>query len=313
MSSLWLALALLGTFAAVMTLGLALDYAQSSRRRAVDLLKGEVTPIDSPAVNLREEQLSTSFLERTAFPLAGRLGGLARRLTPPEMSARYARKLMLAGSPARWDAEKFAAIKVMGLVVGIPLGLWISGSIESRPLSLMFFGLVVAIGFFGPDAILDGRIRRRQEEISRALPDTLDLLTISVEAGLGFDAALNHVIHNVDGPLSLEISRSIHEMQLGVSRADALRNLAERSDVDELKGFVLSMVQADIFGISISRVLRVQASELRTKRRQKAEEKAMQIPVKILFPLIFCVVPSLFVVIIGPGAIRIYENFISKV
>jgi tight adherence protein C len=141
------------------------------------------------------------------------------------------------------------------------------------------------------------------------MPDTMDLLTISVEAGLSFDAALAHVRKNVPGPLSDEIGRMLHEMQLGVSRVEAFRHLADRTDVEELKAFVLSMVQADTFGISVGKVLRAQAKELRMKRRQRAEEAAMKVPVKMLFPLIFCILPAMFIVMVGPGVIRIMRAF----
>jgi tight adherence protein C len=157
--------------------------------------------------------------------------------------------------------------------------------------------------------VLTGHAQRRQEQIRRALPDSMDLLTISVEAGLGFDAAMAQVVKNVPGPLSHEFARMLHEMQLGVSRDDAFRKLADRTNVDELKAFVIAMIQANKFGVGVANVLRAQAKELRTKRKQRAERKAMQTPVKILFPLIFCVLPALFVVVIGPGAIRIIMSF----
>ena len=173
-------------------------------------------------------------------------------------------------------------------------------------------GLIVlftGMGFMTPDSVLSRAVEKRQGAIRKALPDTMDLLTISVEAGLGFDAAMSQVVHNVPGPLSEELARMLQEVQLGVSRSDAFRHLGQRSNIDEMSAFVLAMIQADIFGVSISKVLRAQAKELRTKRRQNAERIAMQIPVKILFPMIFCVMPALFVVVVGPGAIRIFQNF----
>jgi tight adherence protein C len=142
------------------------------------------------------------------------------------------------------------------------------------------------------------------------MPDTIDLLTIAVEAGLGFDAALAHVRRRVPGPLSDEIGRMLQEIQLGVSRPDALRNLAARTDVDELRAFTLAMVQADQYGISIANVLRSQSKELRVKRRQRAEEKAQKVPTKLLFPLIFCILPAMFIVLLGPGAIKVINSFL---
>jgi tight adherence protein C len=155
--------------------------------------------------------------------------------------------------------------------------------------------------------MLGQAVIRRQESIRRALPDTLDLLSISVEAGLGFDAALMQVSRRVPGPLSQEIGRMMHEMQLGSSRAESFRHLADRVTAEEVRGFVLAMVQADVFGVSIANVLRAQSRELRLRRRQRAEERAMKIPVKLLFPMIFCILPALFVVIVGPGVIQIVD------
>jgi tight adherence protein C len=259
---------------------------------------------------MREQELSQSFLERILFPFAGAMGSMARRVTPMGMLQRIEHKLVLAGSPAGWTAERIAALKLMALVGGSMFALLL-GALGGKSASgllgpAVLFGLC---GFIAPDAILSGTARRRQEEIQKSLPDTLDLLTISVEAGLGFDAALAHVMHHVPGALSQEIGRMLQEVQLGMSRVDALRRLSDRTDVEELRGFILAVIQADIFGIGVAKVLRAQAKELRTKRRQRAERKAMQTPVKILFPLIFCVLPALFVVIIGPGAIRMVENF----
>ncbi|MEA2521199.1 MAG: tight adherence protein, partial [Actinomycetota bacterium] len=148
-------------------------------------------------------------------------------------------------------------------------------------------------------------------EILKTLSDTLDLLTISVEAGLSLNSAISQVVQNVPGVLSSEFARMLQEIQLGVPRSDAFRHLAERTDVEELNAFALAMVQADVFGVSIASVLRTQAQQLRIKRRQRAEAKAQQTPVKIVFPLILCVMPSLFIVIIGPGAIRILQNLLG--
>jgi tight adherence protein C len=148
--------------------------------------------------------------------------------------------------------------------------------------------------------------------MQRELPDAIDLLTISVESGLGFDAALQQVAHNTQGPLADEFSRVLREMQIGSSRSEALRALAERTSVVELRSFVSSMVQADAFGIPIANVLRVQSSEMRVKRRQRAEEKAQQVPVKMTIPLIFCILPCLFVAVMGPAAIHMIDSFSGK-
>jgi tight adherence protein C len=176
-------------------------------------------------------------------------------------------------------------------------------------LLLAIAGLLV--GFFAPDLYLYQRAEKRADQIRRSLADAVDLLTISVEAGLGFDAAVQQVARNTEGPLAEEFSRVLREMQLGMGRSEAMRSMGERSSVEELHTFVGSMVQADAFGIPISQVLRVQSSEIRTKRRQYAEEKAQQVPVKIMIPLILCILPCLFVVVMGPPILNAIDNFHS--
>ena len=308
MSEVYLAIAMLATFSAVMLCGLVFEASIGQRRRASKQLEAR---LENVAVSLRDQELSKSFLSRILLPSFGTLGKIAQRMTPLGLRERLARKLVLGGSPAGWDAEKVAAFKLVGLAGGIALGFIIgAGGGGAKMMALML--LLGGIGYFAPDGVLSGRAQRRQEQIRKALPDTMDLLTISVEAGLGFDAALAQVVRNVQGPLSQEIGRMLHELQLGVSRADAFRKLADRTDVEELRAFVISMIQANKFGVGVAGVLRAQAKELRMKRKQRAEQKAMQTPVKILFPLIFCVLPSLFVVVIGPGAIRIFQAFFGS-
>jgi tight adherence protein C len=167
-------------------------------------------------------------------------------------------------------------------------------------------GLVLVLG---PDAILARRVEERQTTMQRMLPDILDLLVISVEAGLGFEQALDRTVVAVPGPLSDEFARMLGELRAGSSRADAMRALESRTTVDELRSFVLAILQADTFGVSIGRVLRAQADEMRIKRRQIAQEKAQKAPVKMLIPMVFCVFPALFVVVLGPAIINIMRNF----
>ena len=177
-------------------------------------------------------------------------------------------------------------------------------------LSAIVFGIGLAVlGLYAPNIILYQKAYDRTDQMQREMPDALDLLVISVESGLGFDAALSQVARNTTGPLADEFFRVLQEMQLGTSRAEALRALAERTDVNDLRGFITAMVQADQLGIPIANVLRIQAREMRIRRSQRAEETAMKVPVKILFPLIFCILPALFIVIIGPAAIQIIKSF----
>jgi tight adherence protein C len=173
----------------------------------------------------------------------------------------------------------------------------------------MVFALLSLALVLGPDALLSRRVEARQHDLRRSLPDVLDLLTISVEAGLGFEQALDRTINAVPGPLSDEFSRMLGEVRAGASRADAMRALEQRTNVPEVRSFVLAILQADTFGVSIGRVLRAQADEMRIKRRQIAREQAQKAPVKMLIPMVFCIFPSLFVVVIGPAIINIREAF----
>jgi tight adherence protein C len=211
-------------------------------------------------------------------------------------------------------AERIVAFKIIGAIVGLVVGLLVAPVL---PFKGFVPSVIVAVffaftGYTFPSAGLASKASKRQKEIRKALPDTMDLLTISVEAGLGFDAALAQVVKNVPGPLSEEIARMLQEMQIGVSRTEALRHVNDRTEVPELDGFVLSMIQADKYGVGVAKVLRAQSTELRQKRRQRAEEVAQKVPLKLLFPMIFMVLPALFIVILGPGAIKVYENFFGK-
>jgi tight adherence protein C len=313
MSDIWLVLAIGCVFGAVVLLGIFIDLSQSERRRAVRLLESQVAGTTSENVNLREQHLSESFGARIIVPIVAGASKVARRVTPIDARDRVARKLLLAGTPTGWDAERLLAFKIIGLAGGIVLGFFATTLIGDLAafIRIVLIGLLAFVGFMVPDTLLSRRVDERQKEILRTLSDTLDLLTISVEAGLSLNAAIAQVVQNVPGVLSSEFARMLQEIQLGVPRADAFRNLAERTDVDELNAFALAMIQADVFGVSIASVLRTQAQQLRIKRRQRAEQKAQQTPVKIVFPLIICILPALFVVIVGPGAIRIWESFIT--
>ena len=313
MSEVWLVVAVGCIFGAVVLFGIFFDLNQAERRRAVRLLESQVAGTTTENANLREQHLSESFGSRVVVPMVAGAAKVARRVTPIDARDRVARKLLLAGSPVGWDAERVLAFKIIGLGGGIVLGFFATtliGDIAAF-IRIVVIGLLAFVGFMAPDSLLSRRVDERQKEILRTLSDTLDLLTISVEAGLSLNAAIAQVVQNVPGVLSSEFARMLQEIQLGVPRADAFRNLAERTDVEELNAFALAMIQADVFGVSIASVLRTQAQQLRIKRRQRAEARAQQTPVKIVFPLILCILPALFVVIVGPGAIQIWESFIK--
>jgi tight adherence protein C len=309
MSSVYLLAGLGATFGAVVLTGAAVQSSVSQRRRALELLQSQVQEVST---DLREREMAQPFFERAFVPLVTKLGRLSKRLTPVGMRDRIARQLILAGSPEALDADKVAALKVFGSLGGAMVGFVLSILLQtSGRISIAIAAFLALFCYLTPGAGLGQRAIHRQNEIRKSLPDTMDLLTISVEAGLGFDAALGHVRRNVPGALSEELGRMMQEMQLGVTRATAFRHLAERSDVDELKAFVLAMIQADGYGISIAKVLRAQAKELRMRRRQRAEELAMKVPLKLLFPLIFGFLPAMFVVLVGPGVIRVIHSFLG--
>lgn len=314
MSELWLLVAIVSVFFTVVLVGFALDQTESEKKRAVRLLESQVSGASAggqPA-DLRQREMARSFGERVLIPVVGGAGRVAKRITPLDARDRVAKRLMLAGSPPGWDAERVIAFKVIGAGAGFVGGLAVGGGLlrlGGLPMVLVVALLAIA-GFLLPDSMLSRKVAERQKEVLGTLSDTLDLLTISVEAGLSLNAAIAQVVQNVPGVLSSEFARMLQEIQLGVPRSEAFRQLAERTDVEELNSFALAMIQADVFGVSIASVLRTQASQLRIKRRQRAEAKAQQTPVKIVFPLILCILPALFVIIIGPGAIRIMENLL---
>jgi tight adherence protein C len=254
--------------------------------------------------------LEKPFADRVLQPLQERALNLGRRISGADAAERIRKKLDLAGNPAGWTVDRVTASKVMGAGLGLLLGL-AAGFVMADALTtrLIFAGAGLVIGFFGPNLYLYQLAYDRSNKLQKDLPDAIDLMTISVESGLGFDAAVQQVAHNTEGPLADEFGRMIREMQLGMGRGEALRSLGDRVNVDDVRSFVSAMVQADAFGIPIAQVLRVQSGEMRVRRRQRAEEKAQQVPVKITIPLIFCILPALFVAVMGPAVINIMDNF----
>jgi tight adherence protein C len=307
----WLAVALIGTFLTIFLIGVVVDMMLNSRRHYVSVLQTQVGDSAQTIANVRDEQLKSSALERLVFPFAGKIVTTITRRTPLDLYARTNRLIVLAGSPAGSTAERIVAFKILLGIVGLVVGLMLAPLLPftGTVMTVITVVLLTLIGYTAPSAGLAARASKRQKEILRAMSDTMDLLTISVEAGLGFDAALAQVVRNVPGALSEEIARMLQEMQIGVTRADAFRNLNDRTEVAELDGFVLAMIQADRYGVGVAKVLRAQSTELRQKRRQRAEEQAQKVPLKLLFPMIFMILPALFIVILGPGAIKVINLF----
>lgn len=259
----------------------------------------------------RDEELAKPLAQRTIGPIVIRISNILRRFTPVGYLEKKEHQLVLAGRPGNLDAPAFTVIKLLATAFGLVASFFVVDFGGDALQRTVLFALPIVLGFFGPDAWLQRKIDERRQAMLRALPDILDLLVISVEAGLGFDSALSRVVATVPGPLSEEFFRMLQETRVGVSRRDAMRHLMERTDLDELRSFILAMIQAEAFGVTIARVLRVQADEMRVKRRQRAQEKAFAAPVKLVFPLVFCIFPSLFIVLLGPAAIQISEAFID--
>lgn len=261
------------------------------------------------SLQTRDEVLSTGISERAIAPIIEKLGSFALRFTPQGWVDKAQQKLVYAGMNERMDGNTWAALRIISLLGTMILFFVVVGAFDSPMKKVMLFGLLAAIGFLGPESVLNRRIDARRKEMEQSLPDIIDLLVISVEAGLGFEAAMGRVVQAVPGELSREFSRTLQETRVGVSRHKALRSLADRTDVDDLNAFILALIQADQFGVSIARILRVQADEMRVRRRQRAQEKAFAAPVKLVFPLVLCIFPSMFVVLLGPAAISIAAVF----
>jgi tight adherence protein C len=259
--------------------------------------------------NVRDQELLKPVRERAVAPILAGLTGLGRRFTPVGYVDQVKRKHAALGMSGADTVDRFLAIRVVSVAL-IPV-MFILFFFVLKPPGMLRVGgflLVSVLLVLGPDATLNRKVEERKMSIRIALPDVLDLLVISVEAGLGFEQALDRTVASVPGALTEEFSRMLGEVRAGASRGDAMRNLEARCDVPELRSFVLAILQADTFGVSIGRVLRAQADEMRIKRRQLAQEQAQKAPVKMLIPMVFCIFPALFVVVLGPAIINISQN-----
>lgn len=229
-------------------------------------------------------------------------------LAPKGYIGMLERQLLLAGRPPAWTIDKILIAKVMLLVASGLFTVWWVG-LDPSIVRIVIASAVILLAFFTPDLLIYSRGQERQQAIQNALPDTLDQMTISVEAGLGFEAAMLKAGNNGRGPLADELIRTLQDMSIGRSRIDAYHGLAERTTSVDLRRFTRSVIQADLYGIAIAEVLRVQAAEVRMRRRQRAEEQAMKVPVKVIFPLIFCILPVLFIVLMTPAVLSMVDAF----
>lgn len=261
-------------------------------RRGID--EGYAAPVDLTGVDDDDSR--------------SRLYEFARRLTPTGTIRRLERLTIRAGRPTGWSLPRLVVAKIVLPLVVILLGLMLLRA-NPEPLLLLLVLGTAAVCYFLPELLLSSRSQERNDEIQLELADTLDQMTIAVEAGLGFDAAMARAGRNGTGPLAQELIRTLQEIQVGQLRRTAYESLALRTDVPDLRRFVRAIIQADAYGISVADVLRTQASEMRVKRRQRAEEKAQQVPVKVIFPLLTCILPVLFIVLLGPTVINMMEAF----
>src|ERR1035437_8759044 len=280
----------------------------------VDPVQARLTQLGSvQARNLEELELQLPFSERTLRPLVGRLSRMGGRLGRASSTDVAEKRLAMAGNPGDLRVTDWMGVKMLvGIapraVLFLLFGLLVAGLVAGIALGVLGFG----IGFLLPEFWLGGKIKARQKIILKMIPDALDLLTISMRAGLGFDAALAKVVEKLPGPLSDEFRRALAEVRACKARRDALRDMVPRTNVQPLSNFIGAIIQAETLGVSISKVLQIQSEQLRIERRQRAEQQAAQAPIKMIFPLVGCIFPSLFVVILGPAIISLMNNFTTK-
>ncbi|MEJ2209215.1 MAG: type II secretion system F family protein [Anaerolineae bacterium] len=276
--------------------------------RPADEVEARLIEYGGRPMTLEEIELAAPFSQRVLVPLLRASSQFVSRFTPERTLEQTRRKLELAGNPNNWGPTEFLGVRGLAalLLGGLTffLTMLTNTAVTQR---LLFVAVMVFLGFFLPVLWLGGRISRRQDEVIKTLPDALDLLTISVEAGLPFDGAMQRVAEKWDNEISKAFARMLNEMRVGKARRDALRDMAERIDVPDVTSFVAALVQADQLGISIAKVLRIQSEQMRIKRRQRAEEKAQQAPIKMLIPMTFLIFPTILIVILGP-AILILKN-----
>jgi tight adherence protein C len=267
----------------------------------------EYTALEEP-VTLQEIELSASFAERIIYPAIDSLSGFVTQFTPARALERTRHRLELAENPGNLTPANFLAIRfvTMFLLGGLILGLMLIGQ---APLNrrIIFTVVVTILGFYLPVLWLASRIKRRQRAVIRQLPDTLDLLTICVEAGLGLDQAIQRVVDKSDNEMSRALARYLHEIRLGRPRREALQTMTNRIDVPDVTTFVAAVIQATDLGVSMARILRVQSDQMRVRRRQRAEQEAQRAPLKMAFPLAFLIFPAILIVLLGPAALALME------
>lgn len=276
----------------------------------IELSQRAMAVIGQKPHTIRERELNEPLTKRVLQPLLNKAVGIISRRLPSEKEAVLQKRLIMAGQPRGFGAREFMAVKMV-LAVACPVLLILAQSVFNWS-SGLWLSLILASGVAGwilPDICLNQKINNRKEEIQKALPDVLDLITVSVEAGLGFDGAVMKVVEKGKGILAPEFLVFLQECKMGKSRRESLRDMAERIDVDDFSTFAGSVIMAEQLGIAIGNVLRMQADQMRLKRKQRAEETAMKAPVKMLIPMVACIFPTIFAVLLGPAAISLIEYF----
>ena len=259
------------------------------------------------SVSLEEIELAQPFSDRVIMPIMRRLGEISTRFTPQHVLETTRKQLEMAGNPGRMDASTFmilhfvAAVLLGGLIFAISL----FSKTFTLPIKLLLILVFTVLGYFLPDLLIRSKINGRQKQVRKAMPDALDLLTICVEAGLGFDAAMSKVHEKWDNELSMAFGRVIREIQLGKLRRDALRDMADRIGLAEMTSFIAAVVQSEMLGVSMAKVLRIQSDQMRVRRRQYAEEQAHKAPIKMIFPMGLLIFPALMIVLLTPAFLRL--------
>jgi tight adherence protein C len=297
-------LAALAVAAAIFVFVLAIAGGDSRMRSRLDTLRGGGgrRAVDAGPVN-------PTLSERVIRPAIQAPVQQVKRMMPTSMLGKFEQRLVLAGEPMTLNAYLTLVVVCLGGFVLGPALLVLMGAVPLGPLTIAFLVGATIVGLMLPNMWLSQRVSQRQGLIIKSLPDAFDLITTCVEAGLGLDAALGRVAEKVQGPFAEELSRTLRDISLGKSRKEAMRELGDRTGVPDLISFVNAVIQAESMGSSVGTVLRVQAEQLRVRRRQRAEAQAYRAPVKMLFPLVLCIFPTLFIVILGPAVITIMQDF----
>ena len=306
---------LIGVIVVVLLIAVVLVVVGLRGEREVDPLEERLAEFAERGemASLHEIEMSQPFLERIIIPMANKLGELALRITPQKALDQIQHKLEMAGNPRGIEPTTFFASRFIFAVVFGALMVLVYKDQLFKFTNFLITIFTIIFGFIMPNMLMDAKIARRQDSVRKALPDALDLLTICVEAGLGFDAAMRKVADKWDNELSIAFARSLQEMQLGKLRREALRDMAERIGAAEFESFVAAVIQSEQLGVSMAKILRIQADDMRVRRRQRAEQKAQRAPVLMLLPMAFLIFPTILIIMMGPAVLIVMNGPIADI